>query len=51
MKNNNNLIITNNDHKSIDKNIRLIPVIIYTNADKNKSVICEENKNKSGVYM
>jgi group I intron endonuclease len=38
MKNNNN------------NNVNIIPVVSYSNADKDKSIIYEENRNKSGIY-
>jgi group I intron endonuclease len=38
MKNNNN------------NNVNIIPVVSYSNAYKDKSIIYEENRNKSGIY-
>ena len=35
-----------NDHNYIN----IIPVVSYSNADKDKSIIYKENKNKSGIY-
>lgn len=31
-------------------NVNIIPVVSYSNADKYKFIIYEENKNKSGIY-
>ena len=33
-----------------NNNINIMPVVTYSNADKDKSIIYEENKNKSGIY-
>jgi hypothetical protein len=33
-----------------DKNINVIPHVHYSNADKNKNAIYEENRDKSGIY-
>jgi len=38
MKNNNN------------NNVNIIPVVSYSNADKDKFIVYEENRNKSGIY-
>jgi len=38
MKNNNN------------NNVNIISVVSYSNAYKDKSIIYEENRNKSGIY-
>jgi hypothetical protein len=38
MKNNNN------------NNVNIIPVVSYSNAEKEKFIIYEENRNKSGIY-
>jgi hypothetical protein len=37
-----------NNHNS--NNVNIIPVVSYSNADKDKFIIYEENKNKSGIY-
>ena len=50
MKNKNDSTISNNDHKSINKSIGIIPVITYTNTLTNKSIIYKENKGKCGIY-
>jgi hypothetical protein len=36
--------------KNKNNNINIIPVVSYSNADKNKSIVYKENKNKSGIY-
>jgi len=36
---------------NFNSNIKIISVIIYNNADIDKSKIYEENKGKSGVYL
>lgn len=41
--NNNNINNTNN-------NINIIPEVIYANPETDKSIIYEENRNKSGVF-
>jgi hypothetical protein len=33
-----------------NNNINIIPVVSYYNAEKDKSIIYKENKNKSGIY-
>jgi group I intron endonuclease len=33
-----------------NNNINIIPVVSYSNADKDKFIIYKENKNKSGIY-
>jgi len=33
-----------------NNNIKIIPVVSYSNADKDKFIIYKENKNKSGIY-
>jgi len=42
--------MNNNNNTNNNSNIGLIPVVTYSNADTNKSIIYEENKDKSGVY-
>lgn len=39
-----------NNSKTNDNNLKLIPFITYNNADINKSLIYEENRGKSGIY-
>jgi hypothetical protein len=34
----------------MNNNIYIIPVVTYTNAEKDKDRIYKENKNKSGIY-
>ena len=36
--------------KKIDKNINIISIVHYPNADLNKNAIYEENRGKSGIY-
>lgn len=33
-----------------NNNVNIIPVVSYSNAYKDKSIIYEENRNKSGIY-
>ena len=33
-----------------NKNVNIIPIVSYSNADKDKFIIYKENKNKSGIY-
>jgi hypothetical protein len=33
-----------------NNNIKIIPVVSYSNADKDKLILYKENKNKSGIY-
>lgn len=40
----------NNNNNNILSKIIIIPVVIYTNAEKYKYLILKENKNKSGLY-
>lgn len=44
----------NSNNSNIDKNnsinTKIVPVITYAITDINKSIIYEENRNKSGVY-
>lgn len=39
----------NNNHNN-NNNVNIIPVVSYFNADKDKSIVYKENKNKSGIY-
>lgn len=51
MKNNkSNQNSNNNINNNNCSNIKIIPIITYTNVDRNKFIIYEENVNKSGVY-
>lgn len=45
-KNSNNNNINNNNYSDTV----IIPIITYINVDTNKSIIYEENSNKSGIY-
>jgi hypothetical protein len=36
--------------KDNNNNVNIIPVVSYTNADKDKSIVYKENKKKSGIY-
>jgi hypothetical protein len=40
----------NNNSNNILYSIKLVPAIIYPNADTDKFIIYAENINKSGVY-
>ena len=40
----------NNNNNNYNNNVNIIPVVSYFNADKDKSIIYKENKNKSGIY-
>jgi len=33
-----------------NNNVNIIPIVSYFNADKDKSIVYKENKNKSGIY-
>jgi hypothetical protein len=37
-------------NKNYNKNINIIPIVSYFNADKDKSIVYKENKKKSGIY-
>lgn len=37
-------------NNNYNNNINIIPVVSYLNADKDKSIVYKENKNKSGIY-
>lgn len=57
MKKNNTNLISNervhNDKGNLDNynnNVRLIPLLTYTNADLDRLIIYKENKNKAGIY-
>jgi hypothetical protein len=36
--------------KNNNYNVNIIPIVSYSNADKDKFIIYEENRNKSGIY-
>jgi len=40
----------NDNNNNYNNNTNIIPVVSYSNADKDKSIIYQENKNKSGIY-
>ena len=43
--------MNNNDYNNnYNNNTNIIPVVSYSNAYKYKSIIYQENKNKSGIY-
>ena len=47
------LVIINmliNMQNNNNKNVNIIPIVSYSNADKDKFIIYKENKNKSGIY-
>ena len=44
------LYIINKLKNMQNNNVNIIPVVSYFNADKDKSIIYKENKNKSGIY-
>ena len=40
----------NDNNNNYNNNTNIIPVVSYSNAYKDKSIIYQENKNKSGIY-
>jgi hypothetical protein len=36
--------------KNMKNNNNIIPIVSYSNADKDKFIIYKENRNKSGIY-
>jgi hypothetical protein len=39
-----------NNNYNDNNNVNIIPVVSYSNAYKDKSIVYKENKNKSGIY-
>lgn len=40
----------NNNNNNYNNNVNIILIVSYSSADKDKSIIYKENKNKSGIY-
>jgi len=51
MKNKNDSINSNDDCKSIYKNTDIIPVITYTNADRDKLIKTLDNIKKTSIWF